>query len=219
MANWKQEEHGLTLFTKIGGYSGSSTRTELAAAIVTMAAHGLIHLASDSQAFVKAGNALMVKIAKNKDHRIKWKMHNDGDLWEQFHNSLKSKTTQAVKIVWTKGHAKQIHIDKGITNIRNKSGNDKADQNADEGTQLHHKTLRDATKWLANRHQAYTKFMKKVAIHIIEAYIIHKQLADMADEEKEKVTTEFSMTHSNTQMRSTQKRSTPLPALATTTLS
>ena len=103
----------------------------------------------------------MHKMAKHKDHRIKSKIHNDGDLWEQFHNSLEAKTPQAVKIVWTKGHAKQIHIDKGITNIRNKRGNDKADQNADEGIQLHHKTFRNAAKRLANRHQAYTKFMKK----------------------------------------------------------
>ena len=70
VANWKQEEHGLTLFIKIGGYSRSSTRTELAAAIVTMAAHGPIHPASDSQAFVKAANALMNKIAKsNESHQ------------------------------------------------------------------------------------------------------------------------------------------------------
>ena len=49
-------------------------------------------------------------------------MHNDGNLWEQFHNALKSKTTPAVKIIWTKGHAKQVHIDSGITTLKNKIG-------------------------------------------------------------------------------------------------
>ena len=186
IGDWKQEPLGLSLYTKIGGYSGSSTRTELAAGIMAMAAHGPVNLASDSQAFVKAANALILKMGKNKDHRIKWKMHNDGDLWEHFHDSLKSKSPEAVKIKWTKGHAKQIHVDKGITTIKNKNGNDKADENADEGTRLHHKTLIEATKWLANRHQAYTKFMKKVVTHITEAYIIHKQLDDIAEEEEEK---------------------------------
>ena len=80
VANWVQEEKGLTLYTKIGGYSGSSTRTELAAAIVSMAAHGPIHLASDSMAFVKAANRLMFKMSEQKDHTIIWKMHDDGDL-------------------------------------------------------------------------------------------------------------------------------------------
>ena len=72
----KQEADGLTLYTKMGGYSGSSTRTELGAGIVAMAAHGPIHLASDSQAFVKAANALIKKFKKNKDNKIKWKMRN-----------------------------------------------------------------------------------------------------------------------------------------------
>ena len=36
MAHWKQEDDGLTLYTKIGGYTGSSTRTELAAAILAI---------------------------------------------------------------------------------------------------------------------------------------------------------------------------------------
>ena len=54
VANWKQEQNGLTLFTKLGGYTGISTRTELAAAVVSMAAHAPIHLASDSQAFCQS---------------------------------------------------------------------------------------------------------------------------------------------------------------------
>jgi len=169
---------GLTLFSKVGGFSGSSSRTELSAAIISIAANGPIHLASDSESFVKRANALINKIAKCKDHKIKWKMHNDGDLWEQFHDALISKGPLAVTIVWTKGHAKQEHIDKGLTNNRNKAGNDKADNNAEQGHCLHHKTLRDACTWLSRRHNDYTKFMKNVVTHIIEAYIIHRQLQE-----------------------------------------
>ena len=52
VANWVQEVEGLTLFSKVGGFSGSSTRTELSAAIISIAANGPIHLASDSESFV-----------------------------------------------------------------------------------------------------------------------------------------------------------------------
>ena len=162
----------------MGGFSGSSTRNEVSAAIISLAANGPIHLASDSEGFVNRANALKNKIAKCKDNKIKWKMHNEGDLWEQFHEALICKNPQAVKIVWTKGHAKQIHIDKGITNIQNKAGNDKADSNAEQGHQLHHKTLRDASTWLSNRRNAYTNFLKSVVTHVVEACIIHKQLEE-----------------------------------------
>ena len=77
VANWIRESDALTLFSKVGGFSGSSTRTELSAAIISLAANGPIHLASDSEGFVNMANALKNKIAKCKDHKIKCKMHND----------------------------------------------------------------------------------------------------------------------------------------------
>ena len=46
--------------------------------------------------------------------------------------------------------------------------------------------MRNAAKWLANRHQAYTKFMKNVVIHITEAYIIHKQLDELSQDDMDK---------------------------------
>lgn len=52
LAHYKQRESGLELYTKIGGHAVSSTRTELAAAITALSAHGPVHLASDSNAFV-----------------------------------------------------------------------------------------------------------------------------------------------------------------------
>ena len=179
MAYWKQEDDGLTLYTKIGGYTGSSTRTELAAAILAISSHGPTNLASDSQAFVNAANKLIICIRKCKDHKIQWRMQSDGDLWEHFHSALKKKSTKAVRIQWTKGHAKQSHIDRGITTADKKSGNDKADANADLGSKVHSQVLRDTTTWLAHKHMQYTAFMKKVVTHIVESYIIHKQLDEI----------------------------------------
>ncbi len=51
MAYEKQTPNGLQLYTKIGGFGGSSTRTELAAGIIAMSAHGPVHIGTDSMAF------------------------------------------------------------------------------------------------------------------------------------------------------------------------
>ncbi len=52
LAHYQQNEKGLMLYTPIGGYTGSSTRTELAAALIAISANGPTHIGTDSQAFV-----------------------------------------------------------------------------------------------------------------------------------------------------------------------
>ena len=68
-----------------------------------------------------------------------------------------------------------------------KIGNDRADANADIGTKLHHKVLREASLWLDLKHKAYTNLMKNIIIHIVEAYLIHKQLGEIQQEDKQEV--------------------------------
>ena len=53
----KQDEYGIRLYAKIGGYSGSSTRTEIAAGIIAACANGPVHIGSDSEVFVPKPNA------------------------------------------------------------------------------------------------------------------------------------------------------------------
>ena len=66
--------------------------------IIALAAHGPIHLASDSEAFVSRANGLIGKIDKHKDQKIKRNMHNDGNLREQFHDALKCKKPKVSKL-------------------------------------------------------------------------------------------------------------------------
>ena len=56
MAVVNQLSDGVQLATHIGGYAGSSTRTELAAGILAICSHGPVHLASDSESFVNRAN-------------------------------------------------------------------------------------------------------------------------------------------------------------------
>ena len=67
---YRQEVDGVALYTRIGGYSGSSTRAELAAGIIAACADGPIHLASDSKVFVDGVNDLISKIKDGSDARI-----------------------------------------------------------------------------------------------------------------------------------------------------
>ena len=80
LSYYEQREDGLALYTNIGGLTGSSTRTELAAAIIAMSGHGPIHLASDSQAFVKRALGIVKQLRNGVDKPKRWKLISDGDL-------------------------------------------------------------------------------------------------------------------------------------------
>lgn len=185
LAHFRQRDEGLQLFTKIGGYSGQSTRTEIAAGIIAICANGPIHLGSDSRAFVDKANWIINEIANNRDPQGKthWKLTSDGDLWYHFCCAIKAKGPASVRISWVKGHASQDHIDAGVTSVEDKAGNDQADLVADEATALYGVDLNNIAKWYAQRAKAYYWFMRKVAHHIVEAYIIHRQLVEGLQEQ------------------------------------
>ncbi len=72
MATHVTEEEGVRLYTKIGGFAGSSTRTELAAGIIAICAHGPVHIGSDSEVFVNGANRILAEIALHKPNKKKW---------------------------------------------------------------------------------------------------------------------------------------------------
>ena len=177
IAVFKQQQHGVAAYANIGGFDGSSTRAEVAAGIIAIYAEGPIHIGTDSQAFVKKANKLIDDINRNNDE-INWSLHSDGDLWELFHNALRAKTTQAVKITWIKGHATEKMVELGITTAVNMQGNARADEIADIGTELYTKEVVELAEKYHNRYEKYVKFMQNVVIHIIEAYMLHRKLID-----------------------------------------
>ena len=61
---YRQETDGVAIFTSIGGFSGSSTRTEIAAGILAACGNGPVFIASDSEAFVKNVNTMMGHISE-----------------------------------------------------------------------------------------------------------------------------------------------------------
>ena len=117
--------------TPIGGFAGSSTRTELAAAILAICSDGPIHIGSDSEAFVKKANLIIQMVAEQRKPKTKWQLSSDGDLWEHFHKTVEAKGHWAIKATWVKGHATEEHVTRGITTQIDRIGNNNADGAAD----------------------------------------------------------------------------------------
>lgn len=59
-----------------------------------------------------------------------WGQIKDGDLWEQFQNTVEAKGPKWVKLRKAKGHATDEMVDEGKVERHEKLGNDKADVNA-----------------------------------------------------------------------------------------
>jgi len=173
-----QKDEGTMLYTAIGGFAGSSTRAELAAGLVAIMSDGPVHIGSDSKVFVDEAKRLLKLLRKGTQHahRRPWSTINDGDLWQHFFRALKAKGHDSVNITWVKGHATREHVRKGISTEEQLVGNDKADKAADVGTAVHGKDLVDITGWYHDRYKAYAKFVKRVYRHIVDGYLIHKNL-------------------------------------------
>ena len=90
---------GVMLFTSIGGYSGSSTRTELAAAIIALAANGPVHIGTESKAFRDRAMQVMRSIRINSRPKRPWKMCTDGDLWEHFEKAVAQKGVNSIQML------------------------------------------------------------------------------------------------------------------------
>ena len=169
-------EDGFALYISIGGLTGSSTRTEPAAAIIALSARGPVHIAPDSQAFVKRALRIVKQLRNGVDKAKRWKLVSDGDLWEHFHKALKAKGPNAFWGTWVKGHATEEHIVKGITTQTHRKGNENADKIADLGANLYGKDQQQVADVYHRRHNKYYRLMKDIVIHITEAYLINKEL-------------------------------------------
>ena len=123
LAYIQQTSDGVHLATHIGGYHGSSTRTELAAGIIALSAHGPVHLASDSEAFVNQANSILTAIPNGSNTRRCWATTSDGDLWYHFEQAATIKGPHSIRITWVKGHATDAHVDAGVTTRANQLGN------------------------------------------------------------------------------------------------
>ncbi len=125
------------LYTSIGGYTGSSTRTELAAAIIAILANGPVHIGTDSQAMLDRAQQILCNLRKGKASKTNWMLVSDGDLWHHFEQAAKAKGPRSIRITKIKGHASQEQVDQGIYRTCDKLGNEQADHAADVAVKMH----------------------------------------------------------------------------------
>ena len=89
---------------------------------------------------------------------------------------MQSKGPDSVAFTWVKGHATDAHVAQGIATQVNKEGNDQADEIADIGVAMHGEGTIHLAKTYNDRHKQYCDFMVQVVSHIVEAYLIHREL-------------------------------------------
>ena len=149
----------------------SSTRAELVAGIVALCAHGPIHFATDSGAFIMRATTYCEHIRLSKP-QPKWSQVVDGDLWKHFWLAVMSKGPNSVRMTKVKGHASIEDVIRGVSTPIHKHGNDLADSLATKARQERSDQLSGLCDYFANRQTHYVKFMfdfHSYLLHMVRA--------------------------------------------------
>ena len=156
----------------MGGYTGSSTRTELSAALIAIAANGPVHIGTDSKAFRDKAIQLLHKLRNKRPIKTNWKTTADGDLWEDFVKAAKAKNAYAIRITKVKGHVTDEQVTNKDYRLVDKLGNDQADAAADIGVKVHGADTIRLANIMRIRYKQYTTLMIKIAKHLVEGDLI-----------------------------------------------
>ena len=175
----READQGIARWGPLAGFATSSTRNELAAAILALMFPRPVHIGSDSKAFVDKANYLLRAAKKwlitfgTASHNVRnpmgkpWAMQTDGDLWIIFWEAILIRGPDSSAFTWVKGHVTDVDIANGISNATLKYGNDQSDIAATNGTAAHRAGLLALCRWAARRHADYVKFTHKVQVFIV----------------------------------------------------
>ena len=117
------ENGGIELWGTLTGHGGSSTRSELAAAIIALVAPGPVHIGTDSQAMMDTMIKLIGWHAETR-RKSKWQMKkpwamiNDRDLWEQASGIINQRGPASIKLTKVKGHSTEDQGKQGNVGTR-----------------------------------------------------------------------------------------------------
>ena len=176
----RHADNDLARWGPLAGFATSSTRNELAAAIMGLLMPRPVHIGSDSKTFVDKANFLK-KHARHwtisygtEHHRTRnpckrpWAMQVDGDLWQSCWQAMVTRGPHSARFTWVKGHATANDIEKGISNAILKYGNDQSDRAATEGTAAHQPGMLALCRWTATKHANYVEFMHRIHRFIVK---------------------------------------------------
>ena len=86
-------------------------------------------------------------------------LQKDGDLNRLLFAVLICKNPDAVLFSKVTGHARQEHVEAGLTTAEKMAGNKIADETADKGHRLHPNDAKTIVAWIHARHELYKKLM------------------------------------------------------------
>ena len=118
LAVLSQRSDGLQLFAFLPGHTGSSTRLEIAGAIIAIAGEGPINLGTDSQSFRNKALHIHKLIQDQALPRRPWMLQCDGDLWQLYYQCAQAKTVAAITITKVKGHATNQMVQQGLSGLK-----------------------------------------------------------------------------------------------------
>ena len=170
LAHAEQRAGGVELITHLVGFGGTSTRAELAAAIVALSSDLPVHLGTDSRAFKLKAEQVHELVKAERAPRRPWQTQCDGDLWELYHRCVVANGEHAIRISKVKGHATWEMVKKGQVRDRDKWGNDEADAAAERAVHLFAPAMVKVGARLAARQARYTQLLVAVHDHLLRAY-------------------------------------------------
>ena len=192
IAEYKETDEGTMLWCSFNSSLNSSTRCELAAAILALLAPRPVNIGIDNATVVLKGNNIIKherrrneEARHGKDGRLllggtksvlhrpnptkkMWSQEKDGDLWELFAKVIKQRGPRSAIITKVKGHATEEMVQQGKVKEEEKKGNDRADEAADVGATKSQGRLQCFGELYSWRHMCYRKFIAKMQTFVVE---------------------------------------------------
>ena len=187
----------------------SSTRCELAAAIIAVLGPQPVNIGIDNATVVLKGNEIIQhERRREKEERIctkgrrmfggtksrlhrqtpykqKWALMKDGDSWENFAELVRERGPESVVITKVKGHATQQMVDEGKVEKDEKEGNDQADEAAEAGATKSQGRVQKFAEAYSWRHGQYRKLMARIQQYIVALRKEEKRLKQEDEKEKD----------------------------------
>ncbi len=186
LASHRRDEAGTRLWGAATGQRSSSTRTELAAGVVSLLSGEPVHQGTDSMAFKTVADLILDDAPQRR--RKPWSLRKDGDLWQIWEDLARTRGFHSILISWVKGHATDRDVKLGKATEITKVGNHIADRLAENGVeQGHHLGILRLATYYADKQQRLIQIMKKihrVILNVLKAEHDERLLRQKAEERK-----------------------------------
>ena len=172
--NQISENGGVKQWARLPGQRCSSTMIETAATVVALIRNKHVHIGTDSAAMMTKATKLQTAAISWVDSVLNnwrpkknpfgrpWGLQTDGDLWQTLWEATLIRGPSAHCLTKVKGHATTEDVAEGVATLKDKNGNDEADDCATKGVES--MGLTNATKWLSKRYNGYKDFIDRVDI-------------------------------------------------------